>query len=639
MNNVVRINFSSKLKNSASEICYYSCTNSCSSYLKNIMQNKLTNTIPKSIAVLPFVNMSGDSDNEYFSDGITEEIINALTSINGLKVTARTSSFAFKNNHIDIRTIGKQLGVATILEGSVRKSKEKIRITIQLIRTDDGFHLWSQKFDRKLEDIFVVQDEISLLIAEKIRENFGHFDIQDHLVEETTNSIDAYRLYLKGRFYQLKWNKKDLLTAVDYYKQSISFDSSFANPYFGIGLVMGILASWDFVPYKSGIKTAEEYLITGLKKDNNNYLGYFARGTISFWGKWEFNRGQQFFLKAMDLNPYFTDIEEGLAELYTALGIFDKAMEHVNNILRLNPLSPNHYYTKANIFYLSGNFEYAIEALQTALKIDQEFSLAVEMIIESYIQLNDYEKLENFLALHPNAEQPNKSKLLFRLFHSKNKKELDLIKEKIQNYTMNNASLIPWDLYIKIHMGNHDAALDILENGILTKKGQFINFSNDPFLKPLHKYKRFKSLVESVFGTVQLTNESLDISNSSTIVRDILSKTEIEEYLKAIYDLLEKEKIFFDPSLSLKKMAENLSIHPNKLSWLINVQIGKNFNEFINSYRIAEFKQKAIDPNNSNLTILGLAYECGFNSKTVFNSQFKKSTGMTPKEWLKSILH
>ncbi|MCB0669824.1 MAG: AraC family transcriptional regulator, partial [Saprospiraceae bacterium] len=148
--------------------------------------------------------MSADPDNEYFSDGITEEIINALTTIRGLKVIARTSSFAFKNRNIDVRTIGNQLGVTMVLEGSVRKAKNRVRITAQLVSTSDGSHFWSRNFDRDLEDIFSLQDEVSLLIADQIRENFGHFEIQDHLVEAPTKNMEAYQLYLKGRYHQLK---------------------------------------------------------------------------------------------------------------------------------------------------------------------------------------------------------------------------------------------------------------------------------------------------------------------------------------------------------------------------------------------------------------------------------------------------
>ena len=209
-----------------------------------------------SIAVLPFVNMSSDKENEYFSDGITEEIINALTKIQGFKVTARTSSFAFKNKNIDVRSIANQLNVATILEGSIRKVKNKVRITAQLIRSEDGFHLFSKNFNRELEDIFALQDEVSLLIAEQIRENFGHLELPDQLVEAPTQNIDAYDDYLKGLYHQFKWSKEDMFTAAEHYEQSIEKDPNFARPYLGATQSYNLLASNEYIPREEGFKKA-----------------------------------------------------------------------------------------------------------------------------------------------------------------------------------------------------------------------------------------------------------------------------------------------------------------------------------------------------------------------------------------------
>jgi TolB-like protein/AraC-like DNA-binding protein len=479
----------------------------------------------KSIAVLPFVNMSADPDNEYFSDGITEEIINALTTVKGLKVIARTSSFAFKNKNVDVRTIGSQLGVSTILEGSVRKVKNRIRITAQLISTNDGTHFWSKNFDRELKDIFALQDEISLLIADQIRENFGHLNIKDHLVEVPTQNMEAYNLYLKGRYHQLKWNAEDLLKGVAYYEQSIAEDPTFDLPYFGAGLSHGINASWGFIPYQEGIQRADELLKKGLKINRQHYLGYFGRATISFWGKWDFKKGHKFLLQAIKLNPAFTDAEEGLAELYTAIGAFEKAMYHTQAILTLNPL------------------------LWPPIIITQ--------------------------------------------------KETSIISLKI-------------------------------------RKGQFINFKHDPFLVPLHSNRRFQNLISTVFHPSKLPDLAVKEVVETDSTKAIMPEKDVEQYLIIISDLFEEERLFLDPDLCLKLLAEKISLHPNKLSWLLNEHIGKNFNEYINTFRLEAFKTKALDPSNSHLTILGLAYESGFNSKTVFNAFFKKMEGMTPKAWLKS---
>lgn len=267
--------------------------------------------------------MSADPDNEYFSDGITEEIINALTTVNGLKVIARTSSFAFKNKNIDVRTIGEQLGVSTILEGSIRKFKKRVRITVQLVSTADGSHFWSKNFDRDLEDIFAIQDEISLQIAEIIRENFGHLTIKEHLIEPPTQNMDAYKLYLKGRYQHLMWDGKGIVNAIDLYERSIKIDPTFALPYFGLSYSYAMYGSWG--DNKALLKVSEEHLNRGFALDKRSYSGYFAKATLSFWGHWDFLNGHKFFEKAIELNPSYTEAEEGLCELYTAIGYFDKA--------------------------------------------------------------------------------------------------------------------------------------------------------------------------------------------------------------------------------------------------------------------------------------------------------------------------
>ena len=175
------------------------------------------------IAVLPFVNMSASVENEYFSDGMTEEIINALAKIDGLKVTSRTSAFHFKGKNMPIPEIGKALGVSTLLEGSVRRSGNELRITAQLIDATDDFHFWSETWDRTLDNIFEVQDEISLLIAEKLREHIGHFEIEEP-PEARPTQIGAYEWYLKSKSSFAKFHQADLFRAVEEIENAIAID-------------------------------------------------------------------------------------------------------------------------------------------------------------------------------------------------------------------------------------------------------------------------------------------------------------------------------------------------------------------------------------------------------------------------------
>ena len=590
----------------------------------------------KSIAVLPFVNMSADPENEYFSDGVTEEIINALTKVQGLKVTARTSSFAFKNKNADVRMIGQQLGVATVLEGSVRKAGKNVRITAQLIQSQNGFHLWSRNFDRELEDIFAVQDEISLLIADQIRENFGHLDIQDHLINAPTRNIEAYSLYLKGRFNHLKWDGEGITNGIKYYQQAIDLDPSFALPYFGIGFSYAMRASWG--GNQDLISEAEHYLEKGFQLDDQSYQGHFARATVSFWCKWNFRKGHREYLKAMSLNPSFTEAEEGLAELYTVIGDFDKAMFHTQRILVLNPLSPNHYYTKGNILFLSRKYREALDVLEAGLRVDPNFSFCIEMIQLCYIMLKDYKSLDLFLQTHPQCQRPGTCRAVYALVHPEESVEVAIGHAGEQDQLLEGADLFSWDLYLQIYLGHHELALDMLEEAVRNHSGKLGSFRYFPLLEPLHPYDRFQQLVKQAFPPElmpeTISEEAPEITTTSS-GKD-LDQLEVEKFRELTLQVLEEDTLYLDPGLSLKDLADRVELHPNKLSWLLNEHIGKNFNELINSYRLEAFKVKALDPANSHLTLLGLAYDSGFNSKTVFNAFFKKSEGVTPRAWVKT---
>jgi adenylate cyclase len=587
----------------------------------------------KSIAVLPFVNMSADPANEYFSDGITEEIINALTTVQGLKVIARTSSFAFKNKNVDVRTIGSQLGVSTVLEGSVRKVKNRIRITAQLISTNDGTHFWSKNFDRELKDIFALQDEVSLLIADQIRENFGHLHIQDHLVEAPTQNMEAYNLYLKGRYQHLMWDEQGIANAIEFYEQCIAIEPAFALPYFGLGYCYAMSGSWK--NNKSLLQLSEEFLSKGFDLNKQSYLGYFGKATLSFWGQWDFINGHQFFQRAIQLNPSYTEAEEGLCELYTAIGYFEKARWHADHILRINPLSPNHYFTKANIHYLNQDYTKAIECIETSLTINPDFTHSIGLKQLCLILLKDYEKLDDLLSQNPLVERPEECRVLYKLVNPEDEIDIDISRVSLMIKKDFGTALFPWQLFLLVYLDKHEMALDFLEENIKMRTGQIINFMNIPLLKPLHQHQRFQDLLQDAFNKELLPpNPEKQIPIASP--KALMTASEIDQVLEELGKGMEAEEWFQNPSLSLRDLAENVNTSSNKLSWLLNEHIGKNFNEYINAFRLEAFKTKALDPSNSHLTILGLAYESGFNSKTVFNTFFKKMEGRTPKAWLKS---
>ncbi len=583
--------------------------------------------------VLPFVNMSADAENEYFSDGITEEIINALTTVKGLKVIARTSSFAFKNKNIDVRTIGGQLGVSTVLEGSVRKVKNKVRITAQLISANDGTHFWSKNFDRDLEDIFAVQDEISLHIADQIRENFGHLNIREHLIEAPTQNMEAYDLYLKGRYQHLMWDGQGIRNAVELYEQCVAIDPSFALPYFGLGYSYAMYGSWG--NNRTLLQLSEENLSKGFKLDKQSYIGLFGKATLLFWGQWDFINGHKIFQKAIALNPSYTEAEEGLCELYTAVGYFEKALWHADNILKINPLSPNHYFTKANIYYLKEDYTKALECIEASLSINPDFTHPIALKQLCLILTKEYDKLNDFLDKTPLAERPEECRVLYKLVNPEDKIDADISRVSFMIKEDFGAALFPWQLFLLVHLGKHEMALDLLEENIKMHTGQIINFMNIPLLKPLHRYKRFQDLVQAAFR-VELLPPNPEVQIQVSPAKALMSDAEIDMALDILEKGMQEQKWFQNPSLSLRQLAKNMNISSNKLSWLLNERIGQNFNEYINTFRLENFKVNALNPANRHLTLLALAYENGFNSKTVFNAFFKKVEGKTPKAWVKA---
>jgi TolB-like protein/AraC-like DNA-binding protein len=575
--------------------------------------------------------MSNDIGNDYFCDGITEEIINALTSVKGLKVIARTSSFAFKNKSVDVRHIGNELGVATVLEGSIRIFNKRIRINVQLIRTNDGFQVWAQNFDRKLNDIFELQDEISLIIAEQIRENFGHINISNHISVIGTKNIKAYKLYLKGRAYQLNWALEDYIEAINLYKQSIEIDPEFYDAYFALSRSYSILASWGFIGKSEGEKNAKNYLNQGLTINSTSYLGYFSKASLSFWNNWSYDKGIKFLKKTLHLNPSYAIAYEGISEIYMATNQLEKALSNINKAIEISPLSPNHHFTKGNIYFLKREYGDAIKHLEECLRIDPNFTLAIETKLACFIFLNDRPGFDNYLATMPQLSSPKICEALFGLINTNEiDDEIDTTSIDIEKCFK---SIYPWHFYYLIHSGRIDKAFQIFENKMKLKMGQLINFQLDPFLDPLRNHEKFQFIEKQILtSNVVSKNENQSIQETS----NPLNQSEIDQYKCTLDSFIENNEPYLNPNLSLKELANHIKLHPNKLSWLLNAEYDKNFNDFINQYRLSHFKIIALNPKFKNITILGLAYDSGFNSKSVFNTYFKKAEGMTPSQWVKS---
>ena len=590
----------------------------------------------KSIAVLPFVNMSDDPDNEYFSDGITEEIINALTTVKGLKVIARTSSFTFKNINIDVRTIGDQLGVSTILEGSVRKVKNRVRITAQLISTNDGTHFWSKNFDREIEDIFALQDEISLLIADQIRENFGHFEISSFPNAIPTQNIKAYDLWLKGSYHLKRKDFDDIKKALNFFKEAIKIDPNYAEAYAFLGEAYIHAAALNMFPNKEGNDLARNAAEKAIELNAENAKAHMMLAYIKLFSDWNWDAA----LKEYDMAIKYglSDQNEFITYYYIFIKEdFERAIQVSKRVAETDPLDVHTHWQLGLIYYFTRNFEEAITGFNKALEIDSNFGEAIRFRGLALGYLGKYKEalidINRALELTRGQGLANLDLLVVKIIMGKKEEVLAVI-EKSKYMDSSDPAL----LFSLLNMPHE--AMYLLEKAYEEHSVNMVTLKNYWVWDNLRENARFKDIYAQMNFPPSIKSkqllEPINIAQTTFSNTSLLSKNEIENYLEKLDELMKINEIYKDPSISLRFLAAKLELNPNKLSWLLNDQIGKNFNEFINAYRLITFKEKALNTDNNHLTLLGLAYESGFNSKTVFNAFFKKMEGMTPKKWVNS---
>lgn len=327
-------------------------------------------SIEKSIAVLPFLNMSNDPEQEYFSDGITEEIVNLLTHIKDLRVAGRTSSFHFKGRDIDVRLVGQKLNVRTLLEGSIRKQNLRLRITAQLINAEDGIQLWSERYDRELNDIFAIQDEIALAITEELKITLLEKD-KVIINENRTASKEAYDLYLKGRFY-LNKRGGGIKKALEYFQQASGIDPEFSLAYSGTAEAYTILSLYCTLPPKIAMPKARENAERAIQLNPFGAEAYTTLAFISSFYDWNWIEAKKRFHRVFDISPnyatayywysYYLSLVEGKYE--DGIKVARKAAEH------LEPLVAVSHHILSMMFINAGKYEEALRASKMAIDLD-----------------------------------------------------------------------------------------------------------------------------------------------------------------------------------------------------------------------------------------------------------------------------
>ncbi len=354
---------------------------------------EITGSNKNSVAVLPFANFSPDPENEYFSDGITEEIINSLVKVKGLQVTSRTSVFAFKNTQKDIREIGKELSVSTVLEGSVRRAGNKVRVTAQLIKTDDGFHIWSENFDREMKDIFGVQDEIAQKIADKLEENFT-FDTDRKLYEASTDSIVAYNAYLQGLYYWNKRTPESVHKAIGFYEEAIEKCNTYTNAFSGLANAYTFLGVIGHMQGKEAFSKAEKNAYKAIELNNSRADSYISLGYVNLFNHWDFNSADSNFRKGITLEPENEEARSAFSLYNRIVGRYDKMLDQAKAAVKIAPLSLPALNDLAKSHVLLKNYDEAVELYDKIIDLDPNYRAAYEGKAYLYAEQEDFENAQ-----------------------------------------------------------------------------------------------------------------------------------------------------------------------------------------------------------------------------------------------------
>jgi serine/threonine-protein kinase len=329
----------------------------------------------KSIAVLPFADVSRGKELEYLCDGIAEEIINALTKVEGLRVVARTSAFSFKGKNEDIRAIARKLNVDSMVEGSVRKAGNRLRITAQLINAADGYHLWSERYDREMEDVFAIQDEITLAIVNKLKVTLLGKD-RAALVKRYTEDFEAYNLHMKGRYFWNKRTETGYLKSLEYFRQAIERDPSYALAYAGIADCYDLLGWYGYLAPQEAFPRARVAAEKARELDDTLAEAHASLGWISANYDWDWATAEQQYKRALELNPSYATAHQWYSEFLTYMGRHDESIAEGHKALELDPLSLIINNDLGQVYYFARRYDESIAQLRKTLEMDPSFAVA-----------------------------------------------------------------------------------------------------------------------------------------------------------------------------------------------------------------------------------------------------------------------
>jgi len=469
--------------------------------LKNFQLSSITEFNSR-IAVLPLVNISQNSEDDYFADGMTEELISQLAKIGGLNVIARTSVLKYKNTNMNINEIGSELDVGTILEGSVRKASDKARVTVQLIDVDTQEHLWAEEYDTELKDIFKMQSDIAMRIATELKIQLGATEKQQ-IEKIGTNSSEAYRLYLLGKQKLNERTGESIQDGLNYFQNTVELDPAFALAYVGIADCYTLIAGAEFgsIPLEKAIGLAKDAINKALQLDNTLAEAYNALAYLEFRLEWNWKAAENNFKKAIELKPSFASAYEKYALYLALLGRYDEALPLMLRANELDPLSASVSTGIGRIYHFSGQYNKAIEQFKKTLQIYPDYAEAVFALGLSYSYTERYEQA---IATLKKALELSNGRLVIQIAlarayaFSGQKEEVLKIKGDLIQQQKNRHVSPYYFAMIDAAMGNTEAALDSLYESYKEHFGILVYLKASPFFENLKEEPRFIELLKMI---------------------------------------------------------------------------------------------------------------------------------------------
>jgi TolB-like protein/Tfp pilus assembly protein PilF/tRNA A-37 threonylcarbamoyl transferase component Bud32 len=450
-------------------------------------------TEPTSIAVLPFVNMSPDPEQEYFSDGLSEELLDALSRIPQLRVISRTSSFQFKGKSEDIRIIAKKLNVAHVLEGSVRKSGKRIRITAQLVKGADGSHLWSQSYDRSLDDIFALQEEIARSVAHASMVTLLERDRQPAMSRD--DNVPAYNLYLQGKYFADRQSRENLEKAVSYYQQALTLDPDYARAWAGLARVYITQTDRGYDPLHKAFLEGRRAVERALELDPNLAEAHAVLGWIRTNYDWDWAGADATFKRALELEPRNGTVVRMACVLAATLGRFEEAIELGRRAAELDPLSAGCHVNLGGFAYYAGRWDEAEAAVRKGLELNPEYPNAH---LQLGMVLLARSKPDAALVEMERENEPIWRRFgLALVYHALGRKEEadTALGELLKNHTEGGAYQIA-EVYA--FRGEIDKAFEWLERAYAQRDGGLAATKGDPLLRNLEGDPRYRAFLRKM---------------------------------------------------------------------------------------------------------------------------------------------